>query len=936
MDEQLFDKLEFSQHFIDDLEIVSENPVETLPIFKQIILKEVHSISSHINFVLFRQIEKQTLPVACTINNVSHVLTESDIAEIHHNLWLYGKIPLLYVNNFDAVYIFSCLSKKAVSKQNHWIFKPSEVLTFGANIEEKIAQYKASNLITREFWESEQNRHLFSFDVSAHTVLINKIIKADKSLDGEHNPSVRRLLLLTILIKYLEDRGVFATEDNWFSQFVPNATSFYDVLCSQNISALLNMFHVLQEKFNGDIFNLIYENSLTSEQLKSIADIVEAKSDENGQLYFWDIYSFKYIPVEVLSHIYQYFSQPQKGAVFTPAFLVDLMLDSVFPYDNIKGTETVFDPTCGSGIFLVSAFRRLIFKNLQKNNWKKLSPAQLKEILRNSIFGIELQEEAAHITEFSLALAICDALVPDIIWNSLRFDKMTNRNIFIGDFAEIGKLLLEEHPHGFDLVVGNPPFLSRLTKPMLENAKNNKIKFSDNQIAYYILYFSCKDFLSSSGKLCMIQQYNFLYNQKSHNFRNLFFSEFSVESIFDFISIRGLFNDADTKIITIIANKQKPLENEKIQHITFRRTYSVKNHICFELDHYDYNVVQLVDALKYDFVWKANLLGGGRLLSLLKYVSDYKTLGDFFNEKKWLVGEGFIVGKGSKNQIKCDWLAEKPFLKSKTLCDDEINLAGLCKLEENYFVSPHAKELYEAPLVIIGEHSSLPIGILKKGSVSYTHEYIGIVAKSTELQTLENFFNQFVQMKSVLIPLVYLLGGRAMTSKALATQKSDILALPWSENGDYGLTQTDKILLSDVSDYMADYVRLGQDAFIARKNASNDDIEKYCSVFLKFMKTVYPDFASGKTYVSDDFVIQEFSFEGTLGNHFDFYGDLKSQIKKLLTVKQSALLQKNRVIQVFFDDSIYFIKPNKLRYWLQSVAIRDADDVCALIMRGGK
>ena len=69
---------------------------------------------------------------------------------------------------------------------------------------------------------------------------------------------------------------------------------------------------------------------------------------------------------------------------------------------------------------------------------------------------------------------------------------------------------------------------------------------------------------------------------------------------------------------------------------------------------------------------------------------------------------------------------------------------------------------------------------------------------------------------------------------------------------------------------------------------------------------------------------------------FDFYGDLKSQIKKLLTVKQSALLQKNRVIQVFFDDSIYFIKPNKLRYWLQSVAIRDADDVCALIMRGGK
>ena len=48
---------------------------------------------------------------------------------------------------------------------------------------------------------------------------------------------------------------------------------------------------------------------------------------------------------------------------------------------------------------------------------------------------MELQEEAVHLTAFSLALAICDALQPNVIWEKLRFDKLVGTNLQISDLS---------------------------------------------------------------------------------------------------------------------------------------------------------------------------------------------------------------------------------------------------------------------------------------------------------------------------------------------------------------------------------------------------------------------------------------------------------------------------------------------------------------------
>ena len=276
-------------------------------------------------------------------------------------------------------------------------------------------------------------------------------METDEEINGHEQPVLRRLLLLTILIKYLEDRGVFPKD--WFKQFQPGATSFFDLLRQGSPDTIRELLAKLERKFNGDVFELPETGQrLTVKALRRFADLVEGKT-LGSQRYLWEQFSFRHIPVEVLSHLYQHFAQEGKGAVFTPPMVATLMLDYVMPYKSLTGQERVLDPTCGSGIFLVGAFRRLVHFWQSKNNWEQPEVATLKRILKQSIFGVELQEEAVHLTAFSLALAICDALQPNVIWRELRFDKLVGTNLQIGDFSE----WLEVSPGECE---GRPIFLS--------------------------------------------------------------------------------------------------------------------------------------------------------------------------------------------------------------------------------------------------------------------------------------------------------------------------------------------------------------------------------------------------------------------------------------------------------------------------------------------
>ena len=187
-----------------------------------------------------------------------------------------------------------------------------------------------------------------------------------------------------------------------------------------------------------------------------------------------------------------------------------------------------------------------------------------------------------------MALAICDALKPNVIWNELQFDPALGTNLLKGDFFSLfdeGEPFPLLHPNRwptaegwpgrFDVVVGNPPFESSLTDAGVEiDAFLARVRgmLPDRQAAYLFLEQAVK-LLKPGGSLCLLQPSGFLYNRNTARFRKNFFRQVYCEEILDFTSIRNLYDGADPKLIAVHAKGK--LEDRPVwtYHLTFRRTY---------------------------------------------------------------------------------------------------------------------------------------------------------------------------------------------------------------------------------------------------------------------------------------------------------------------------------------------------------------------------
>ena len=496
----------------NSLKAVVEKPSQEHSPEEQVSIRDAYNLSDKIDSVFFKQYNdgRPSHPVAYIINNSNEKFNEDEIAEIHRRFWLNGSVPILYVSWSNRIDIFSSMISPPFNEKNKAEHNPCDTIDLTAEISEELSReqreiesqierYSAYKLANGTFWEDDRNRDILNSDKSAHKMLTDKIIDADgklKNLSKKNKNETlhRKFLLITLLMKYLEDREVFLQDsEDWFAKY--GANSYLNLLNRKEPENIKKMLIDLEEKFNGGIFSLPKEYELTKDVIDNICHIVDAKQGEHGQWYLWKLYDFKYIPIEVLSNIYQHFAQKKQGAIFTPTVLANLLLDQVMPFNDLKGDETVFDPTCGSGIFLVLAFRRLVLKKMMDNDWKKLEPYELIDFFGKTIFGIELDEDSANIACFSLAFAVCDALMPYSIWhNNLKFEKLINKNILVGDFLDKIQSIKNIAPNGFDIVVGNPPFIKfSLAKTREQNISSCLLnKIANRQLEYLILLYICE------------------------------------------------------------------------------------------------------------------------------------------------------------------------------------------------------------------------------------------------------------------------------------------------------------------------------------------------------------------------------------------------------------------------------------------------------------
>jgi hypothetical protein len=403
-----------------------------------------------------------------------------------------------------------------------------------------------------------------------------------------------------------------------------------------------------------------------------------------------------------------------------------------------------------------------------------------------------------------------------------------------------------------------------------------------------------------------------------------FLSTYKTDYLLDFTSVRGLFDKADTKIAAIVARKSKPEADHRIVHLTFRRTFSVEEQIGFELDHYDRHVVSQRQAVVAPFTWKINLLGGGRLHHLVARLKGMGTLEEFVAKKQWEYGEGFIAAKTGRRE-KASWLKGKPLLSSTALTEGGIIKERITEVKAEFFRSAYTPDRYMPPLVLIRENEKLPCAYWDEGFLAYKAKVVGVHAPRKQQAALARFFRQFQEARSALRAFCLLESTQLLVGRATAPLKRDIDNLPWPKPGEsWDLSPWEKIVCEDLLDYMADYIRRGQASALLKKPASDIDLQLYSRCFCHMLGSVYRNLKPGRSFRLGGLVCKAFHFGDKA--ELNWPDDWTESLQKLVYVQHGDTLRTVRVVRFYESNVMLIIKPDRLRYWIRSTAIRDADE----------
>lgn len=403
--------------------------------------------------------------------------TEGEIGHWHEAAWNIGVAPLLWIITPTEVRLYDCYASPWRDEDLGSSAQPLDRFDLTADDRLQALDAMCGRLATETgaFWSSaigqridrqyRVDRELLA-EINALEEQLTSLppTRASARLEGSAEIAAardfaQRLIGRCIFAWYLLDRGIA-------QPFLPKSLQADLAAVMATPASAFNLFDWLRSTFNGDLFPMDDPGAermrLGPAHLALVRDFIEGRSlvpENHGQGRLFR-FRFDAIPVDLVSSIYQQFARSSaehkarlQGLHYTPVELVHLTLDPVF--EDLPPTARVIDPTCGSGAFLVEAFRRLVWKRCGND---QASRAIVRDILYHQLFGIDINPSALGIAAFSLYLAALE-FDEDPIANiiDLKFDRLIGTTLFEADTIgeELPAALLERP---FDAVVGNPPW----------------------------------------------------------------------------------------------------------------------------------------------------------------------------------------------------------------------------------------------------------------------------------------------------------------------------------------------------------------------------------------------------------------------------------------------------------------------------------------------
>jgi len=501
-----------------------------------------------------------------------YVAQAEDLAHarsIHRSLWNLGYAPYLIILLPHQVRVYTGFKYSEEDSNEGFLDEiPLD------DIRLLLAEFSSEAIDTCRIWQRGKYKNQLDQQQRVDKRLLRNLrqlggVLKDQGLDT----SVAHALIgKYVYIRYLWDRGILTEE--WLQEQHVTKKSVFSREATTD--GLFRLTTALENRFNGKIFpiDFMQPSAPTDRHVQLTASVFmgdEIVSKHNRtvieQLHLdFRAYNFAYIPIEILSEVYEQFIEDakKKGAIYTPEILADYLLSEVSTVKPLTEETKILDPACGSGVFLVLAYRRLIEAELAKSGESKLSDKELKALLSN-IYGVERELDACYVAEFSLILTLLNYVDPHELQKiEFHFPTLHNTTIFHSDFFDLEGTHYDgqfwQQGLTFDLIIGNPPWIKlkdkkdeELVWQWMQDPRNKAERPVSRKRVAEAFSWLVTDLLRSEGIVGLVLPATSLFNLSGHDYRERFFIRHCIFRITNFSNLRWiLFPKNEFPAFTIV------------------------------------------------------------------------------------------------------------------------------------------------------------------------------------------------------------------------------------------------------------------------------------------------------------------------------------------------------------------------------------------------
>src|SRR5581483_10768234 len=674
------------------------------------------------------------------------------LAQLYRSIWSQGKAPLLYVISRQDILVFNSydgppsnpdeiLSNDEAHRHRllHHLQSLYDIETARQEIADKLRDYKRIFLDTGAFWQTEDGQHIDREKRADQRLLDSMALLRSRLLAMNLSSEVAYALLgRSIFIRYLEDRGILTA--TLITQITNGlAQNYLTTLTSKEVT--YDLFDYLHQRFNGDIFPVdeLERQVVSEEHLRRIQRFLQKEDLETGQLSFWP-YDFSYIPIELISGIYDTFlskeTRRELGTYNTPLTLVDFIVEETLPLEKITPEMTILDPACGSGVFLVKTYQRLIEAWKQRNS-DPLSVPQLTKLMKQSLFGVDVQLNAIRIAAFSLCLSMLDYLKnEDIVQESFRFPRMETSNLIHADFFSeaIDRRFSDKK---FDRIIGNPPWGNGTLRGLaLKWVTDRNLPTGDKQLVQAFLY-RAPHLCAQHGEVAMLAptKSTIIVGSDTHQqFRQKFFDMYHVRAVVNFSAlVYELFPDSLSPSIALFYQSEQPTEQNKLIYATPKPSSLSQYLGAIVIDSADIKHLEREELRSHPTLWKVALWGNPRDAGLIERLQSLPQLEHLeqTGQLREEIQEGFIVGNRKAEAL---WLQGMPCVDTDAFQPYVVKTHGT--VQGFQFERPRTPTIYTGPLALI-RRSLCQAAFFVGDKAAYRDKITGIAGQPGEEHLLK-------------------------------------------------------------------------------------------------------------------------------------------------------------------------------------------------------